>query len=162
MFWRVLAIAMIWPLAAAHALQWATYRDAQHGFSLTYPADIFSVEHVARQEGGRVFVSEDGASRLLVGAFANEGRYTPASYQSVVARESYDGFDISYAPRGSTWFVLSGEGDGRIFYEKVMFSCGGAVINSFALVYPKAQRGTFDPIVERMENSFRPGTQECR
>ena len=38
-----------------------------------------------------------------------------------------------------------------------MFSCGGRLINSFAMIYPVAQRQIFDPIVERVENTFRPG-----
>ena len=70
--------------------------------------------------------------------------------------------EFIYRPRGNTWFVLSGEGDGKIFYEKVMFSCGGRLINSFALIYPAAQRQIFDPIVERVEDTFRAGTTGCQ
>ena len=36
------------------------------------------------------------------------------------------------------WFVLSRENHQNVFYEKVMFSCGGRVISSFALIYPIA------------------------
>ena len=46
-------------------------------------------------------------------------------------------------------------------YEKVMFSCGGRVINSFAIVYPIAERAFYDPIVEVVEDSFRPGIESC-
>jgi hypothetical protein len=46
-------------------------------------------------------------------------------------------------------------------YEKVMFSCSGAVINSFALIYPLEERQLFDPIVEAIEDSFRPGLARC-
>lgn len=161
MFWRIVAILVAWPLAVAHAFDWQPYRNERFGFALIYPADTFEIERTSQQQDGRVFVGRDGSSRLLVGAFANESRHTPASYQEFIARQSYSNFDISYTRRGNTWFVLSGERDGRMFYEKVMFSCGGRVINSFAMVYPSAQRRTFDPIVERIEDSFRPGTQEC-
>ena len=44
--------------------------------------------------------------------------------------------------------------------EKVMFSCQGRIINSFALVYPIESKRQFDPIVEGIENTFRPG-QDC-
>ena len=54
--------------------------------------------------------------------------------------------------------MLSGEHDGKIFYEKVMFSCGNGVITSFAMTYPAAQRQRFDAAVERMEDSFLPGS----
>lgn len=64
------------------------------------------------------------------------GDGTIASYQEFVARKSYADYQIHYRPRGNTWFVLSGEGNGKIFYEKVVFSCGGRLINSFALMPP--------------------------
>jgi hypothetical protein len=35
-----------------------------------------------------------------------------------------------------TWFVLSGTRDGTIFYERVTFTCGGKLINSWAMLYP--------------------------
>ena len=40
-----------------------------------------------------------------------------------------------------------------------MFSCSGRLINSFAMLYPTEQRKAYDPIVEKIENSFRPATQ---
>ena len=40
-------------------------------------------------------------------------------------------------------------------------TCGGAVISSFALVYPIAEREFYDPIVEDIEDSFRPGAVAC-
>lgn len=58
---------------------------------------------------------------------------------------------------GRTWFVLSGEGDGKVFYEKVMFSCSGRLINSFAMIYPANKQDVFNPIIEQMEDTFRPG-----
>ena len=42
-----------------------------------------------------------------------------------------------------------------------MFTCGGRLITSFAMVYPSAQRHIFDPVVERIEDSFRPAT-DCQ
>jgi hypothetical protein len=47
-----------------------------------------------------------------------------------------------------------------VFYEKVMFSCGGRIISSFALIYPISSKAMFDPIVEGIEKTFRPG-QNC-
>ena len=70
--------------------------------------------------------------------------------------ESYSGYDIDYAPRGQTWFVLSGENDQNVFYEKVMFSCSGRIISSFALIYPIARKAIFDPVVEGIEKTFKP------
>jgi len=51
----------------------------------------------------------------------NDSGFSPASYQSYIARKSYGQYKIDYRPVGQNWFVLSGEGNGRIFYEKVIF-----------------------------------------
>ena len=118
---------------------------------------MFAVERESERGDGQVLISNDGSARLLIGAFANTDRHTRSSYQQFVARNSYGDFTISYSPRGQSWFVLSDEGNGTMFYEKVMFSCGGGVINSFAMTYPVEKRRLFDPIVEGIEKTFRPG-----
>jgi len=64
--------------------------------------------------------------------------------------------EITYQPRGRSWFVLSRYRADQIYYEKVMFSCGGRIVNILAIAYPAAERGLFDPLVERMEDTFKP------
>lgn len=139
---------------------WTDYRNERFGFSLRYPGDLFQPEKTSEAGDGQVFVSRDGAARLLVGALQNDGGQSPAAYQDYIARESYAGYRIDYRRLAGNWFVLSGEGGGKTFYEKVMFSCAGRLINSFAMVYPTDQRDTFDRVVEGMEKSFRPA-REC-
>ena len=53
--------------------------------------------------------------------------------------------------------MLSGYRGDNIYYEKVMFSCGGNVVNVFAMAYPAAERAHYDPMVEGIEDQFRPG-----
>jgi hypothetical protein len=62
-------------------------------------------------------------------------------------------------PRGRSWFVISGYRGDDIYYEKVMFSCGGSVVNVLAITYPKSLRSDYDPVVEQMEDSFRPSNR---
>ena len=47
-----------------------------------------------------------------------------------------------------------GQNDRDVFYEKVMFSCSGRIINSFAMIYPIESKREFDPIVEGIEKVF--------
>jgi hypothetical protein len=163
-----IALAMVSLLAsgalgrpqAALALDWREYRNDRYGFSLQYPADLFVVERTAQAGDGQVFHSQIGNARLLVGAFVNDRGYSPASYQAYIARESYGGYAIEYQRLGRSWFVLSGDGEGKVFYEKVVFSCAGRLINSFALLYSMADRATFEPIIERIEDTFRSG-KDC-
>ena len=141
---------------------WQSYRNERFGLSLSYPADVFQLERTSDAGDGVVFVARGFDARMLVGALPNSDQQTTASYQEFIARKSYAEYQIRYRPLRTSWFVLSGEGNGRIFYEKVMFSCGGRLINSFALIYPAEQRHIFDRIVERIENTFRPGNSSCQ
>jgi hypothetical protein len=150
-----LGAALGQPLSAG----WSEYQNERFGLRLLYPVDVFKLEKTSEAGDGQVFTSGDGSAKLLVGALPNEARQSPAQYQAYVASHSYSGYQVQYRPLGQSWFVLSGEGDGQTFYEKVMFSCDGRLINSFALLYPNAQRNTYDPIVERIEKSFRPGAK---
>ena len=156
----VVATSLLSSAAARDRLEWAPYFNERFGFSFRYPAGVFVPERRSESGDGEVFLAPGGEARLLVGAFENTDGHTVASYMSFVRRESYASFPVSYAPRGQNWFVLSGEGSENVFYEKVMFSCGGRIINSFALMYPVASKRLFDPIVEAIENTFRPG-QNC-
>ena len=144
----------------ATAQDWAEYRNERYGLSLRYPANIFVVERTAEAGDGQVFVANDADARLLVGVLRNESGYTPTTYQDYIAQTSYGDYQLGYRRLGQSWFVLSGEGNGRTFYEKVMFTCGGRLINSFAMIYPSDQKHIFDQIVERIEDTFRPA-RDC-
>jgi hypothetical protein len=124
--------------------------------------DVLAPERRAEGGDGEVFVGARGQARLLVGALENADGHSVASYMSYIRRQSYPAYDIDYAPRGRTWFVLSGEDGANVFYEKVMFSCGGRLISSFALIYPIGSKAQFDPIVEGIEKSFRPAENCAR
>ena len=139
----------------------ATYRNERHGFSLSYPAGTFLAEPPPGNDDGRVFVSRDGSARLLAGALANAEGLNLRDYRSLVLQKSYQGAAIDYAPVSSTWFVVSGTRDGTMFYERVTFTCGGRLINSWAMLYPAAERRIYDRIVELIARSYRPGEASC-
>jgi hypothetical protein len=125
------------------------------------PADVFTKHRAAQDGDGDLFMTADGRAKLLVGAIENVDNHSPSTYQRFLARQSYPGLRIDYAPVGGSWAVLSGTQGERMIYEKMMFSCGGRVINSFAMVYPISERQFFDPIVEAVEDSFRPRSARC-
>ena len=139
----------------------ATYRNERHGFSLSYPAGTFDAQPPPASDQGRAFLSRDGNARLLAGALANPDGVNLRDYRALVLQRSYEGAAIDYAPVGSTWFVLSGTRDGLMFYERVTFTCGGRLINSWAMLYPAAERRVYDRIVEQVARSYRPGESSC-
>jgi hypothetical protein len=153
-------ISLLGNSAVRAALDWVPYVNQRFGFSLRYPANLFEPERKSEAGDGEVFAGMRGQGRLLVGALENSDGHSIDSYMTMIRQQSYAGYHVDYAPRGATWFVLSGENDRDVFYEKVMFSCSGRIINSFALIYPIESKREFDPIVEGIEKTFRPG-QDC-
>src|SRR6476660_5909249 len=94
------------------------------------------------------------------GAWDNHDGATPEHFKRWMIENAGGYEEITYQPRGRSWFVLSGYRGDQIYYEKVMFSCGGRVVNILAIAYPTSERGQFDPVVDRMEDTFKP-SQEC-
>ena len=150
--------ALAAPAQARAPLGWAPYLNERFGFSFRYPDGVFAPERRSEAGDGEVFTDAGGNARLLVGAFENADGHNVQSYMNFVRRDSYSGYELDYARRGQTWFVLSGENDQNVFYEKVMFSCSGRFISSFALIYPIARKAMFDPVVEGIEKTFKPAT----
>ena len=142
-------------------LGWTEFRNERFGLALRYPAEVFVSQRSSDAGDGDLFETPDGKGRLLVGAIENTDRFTPRSYQAFIARQSYPGLRVDYAPVGQSWAVLSGTVGQTMVYEKIMFSCGASVINSFAMTYPIAERRFYDPLIEAIEDTFRPGNQGC-
>ena len=60
--------------------------------------------------------------------------------------------------------VVSGTRGDMHFYERVSFTCGGKLINSWALLYPVSERHIYDRVVEAVARTYQPGsgrTGEC-
>jgi hypothetical protein len=138
----------------------ATYTNKRYGFMLSYPTSRFKPQEPLSEEG-RVWVSHDGSARLLAGALPNADGMSLQDYRKFVLQQSYPGASIDYAPVRDTWFVVSGTRDGTIFYERVTFTCGGRRINSWAMLYPAAERTLYDRLVERVARSYRAGARNC-
>ncbi len=136
---------------------WTSYRNARYGFMIAYPTALFAPDPEKESDQGRAVVSGDGRARLLVGAFEKADQTSLAAYRAFLLKESYADAAIDYAPVRDKWFVLSGTRDGNMFYERVTFTCGGRIINSWAMVYPAAERRAYDRVVERVARSYAAG-----
>ena len=148
--------ALLWPLDAARSGDdWVVHQNARYGFSISYPASLFAIEKTSEAGDGHIFYAAKLDARLLAGVLVNQDDHSPASYLDFIANRSYPGYTISYRKLGSSWFALSGQNGEKIFYEKVQFSCSGRLISSFAVIYPISSRTVINPVIERMEDSFR-------
>ena len=137
--------------------QWSTIESQRYGFLLAYPASIFTPRDGAAHEEGLVLVSRDGNAQLVVAAFENDSEATLEEYRDQLLSENYSGAAIDYAPFKKKWFVVSGTRGDMHFYERVSFTCGGKLINSWALLYPVSERRLYDRVVEAIARTYTPG-----
>lgn len=137
--------------------QWETVKNERHGFAIAYPSAVFEQKTPPTTDEGRVFVSKDGKAKLLVGAFENTDNDSLEVYRKYLLDEHYAGADIDYAPIKRRWFVLSGTHNGQAFYQRVSFTCGGKLINSWAMLYPASEGKIYDRVVEAVARTYMPG-----
>ncbi|MBC8049130.1 MAG: hypothetical protein H7X92_03150 [Chitinophagales bacterium] len=132
------------------------YRNDRFGFRLRYPGSTFKPNEPTSGDG-QTFITDDGRAKIVTHAALNAEKLTPQAYRKTLMSE-YDGYDLlDYQPQGKTWFVLSGFRGDKIFYEKIMFSCGNKVINVLAVSFPTAEKTKYEPIVEQLEDDFTTG-----
>ncbi len=139
---------------SALGVEWDRYVNPRFGYSAIYPADVFSQSDESQDGEGRTFISADSRAKFIVFATYNTQNISLEQYRATILN-NFPGYErLIYGPKGANWFVLSGERGENIYYQKVLFSCGGRVINAFALNYPVFKRSLFDPIVTVIEKNF--------
>ena len=139
---------------------WRRFVDPAYGTAASYPAHIFRPQSADPARPGRTFLSADGRAKMAIGGWFNADNESLGAFKRRLLNDGKHDH-VTYQPRGRRWFVLSGYRGGDIYYEKVIYSCGRRVVNAFGISYPVELRWLYDPIVERMEDSFRAGWQ-CR
>ena len=150
--------------ARSRLTKWETIQSSRYGFMIAYPGSVFTPSPSTHSDEGQVLVSHDGSARLLIGAFDNETEATLAEYRDQILSDNYNGADLDYAPIKKRWFVVSGTRGDMHFYERVSFTCGGRLINSWALLYPVKERHIYDRVIEAIAPTYTPGagrTGQC-
>lgn len=131
------------------AAEWLRYKDPRFGTSTLYPVDLFS-EQTATPTGATF----SGMGGFLEISAAHLSVNSVDELRRLMAETP--GYDrVTYSPQGRNWLVVSGYRGENIFYEKYFVNDG--VVEGFALDYPITSRKLFDPVVERIEDSFSPG-----
>ena len=139
------------PIGAANGRRCATSATAS---SSPTPSRSSSRRGAPSTDEGRVLSSRDGKAQLLVGAFANEEETTLRTIASSSCRRTTPAPTSTTrrcATSGSSSRARIGD---REFYERVSFTCGGRLINSWAMIYPKAERRFYDRVVEAVARTY--------
>ncbi len=145
---------LLWCWLALMALSGAEtrYHNPRYGFELEVPKG-FRAQEAPTNQDGRTF--SDGTSELLAWGSNNVLSQTlDEAYREAVAAAREEG-PIGYQAAGKTWFVVTWVTGPTIIYQKTFLGAGCS--QSFRLSYPLARKSELDPIVKRLEASFKPG-----
>ncbi|MEM8813148.1 MAG: hypothetical protein AAGF59_11070 [Pseudomonadota bacterium] len=136
--------------------EWKAAVDSQYGTRVAYPTHIFRPLPLEPDAMDRRFESADGRAQMSIAAYAFPDA---GDVHALKARllEDPQYANLTYEAGGRSWFVLSGYRGSDIYYEKIMVTCGGDLVSAFGITYPVEDRHRYDWIVERVEDSFRPG-----
>ena len=136
----------------AGSLDWQTFQVPEYGTHVEYPAAVFAPVGEAEKGVGQRFEREDGRAVLSIYARENEDDDTPASYLRKNLRQP----TLDYERVSRSFFAISMERDGTIFYSRCNFSGRRSTIHCFELVYPQSEKKAWDPVVTRISLSLRP------
>ncbi|PCH48267.1 MAG: hypothetical protein COC23_00295 [Hyphomicrobiales bacterium] len=139
------------------AADWQTYRNHEHGFSVEYPADLFTQRGPSENWEGVRFSTQDGRRFLSVYGF-NNGDELPLKQVRDIIIESYSDREVTYQRLKDNWFVLSGyeyiDDEKMIFYHRLASNKAGTRFAVFEFVWPVSQRDEIEPLVKRMSHSL--------
>jgi hypothetical protein len=121
--------------------------------SFEFPADVLTVAPAPVSGDSRQFTSADAT--LEVFATANTEGETARTLRRRLLQEEQGYDDVTYAPSGENWLVLSGFRGDIIFYEKYLLRDG--IMHAFRMEFPASAKPFYAPVVERIEDSFRAG-----
>ena len=141
-------------------IKYRFHSDKKVGYSIGFPYEIFTYSASTATLGvSEDFVSQDQKAQLtfyrvytIDEAFINQqGQINwKKYYNSHKQAAASDGNKLTYSYFDKSYFVLSGiREDGRIFYEKHQGN------THFSLVYPKAQKSTYDNIAKHLVQTFK-------
>lgn len=128
---------------------WATYTNVRYAFAVDYPRDIFTSFTESDNSDGATFKANAPGAELRAYGFYNVDRLTPKA--EVAAH--YNGRVLPYTAIKRDSFIVSGEENGAIFYDRCNFA--GDRVFCVNLVYPAAQKAAWNKIVARVSHSLR-------
>lgn len=137
---------------------WRTYVDPELRFAIALPTASFRVTETG---SAHLTLAEAGGDAVIdIYTGANLKHLSPDAFADELSNAG-EIKDITYRAGGRSWFVVSGHyrASGAeaqtIYYAKYLFSRDLQRVAGFEISYPVAEKSRMDPVVERLEESFR-------
>ena len=125
------------------------YRNARFGYTIDVPIDLFTPQGESANGDGQTYLGYGGETMLLV--WASHLVDNPTLEEAALSWTQ--GRDVTYKRLKGDWFVMSGYGEGKIFYQKTIIRNG--VGYNFILSYPPNERHIYDPVCGQLVKSFK-------
>ena len=141
--------------AQTGGLSWRTFVVPEYGTRVDYPSGMFVPTGAPKKGVGKEFERADGRAVLSIYSLDNQAGDTPGTYVRKNLRTGKRALDYERIAR--SFFAISMERDGKIFYSRCNFSrARRGAIHCFDLVYPQDEKRAWDPVVTRISLSLRP------
>lgn len=147
----IFAIAMLFSAAEATAEGWQVYANARYGTRAEVPAD-FIAEPPPENGDGQRFSDPGGSGTISIYGGMNATRGTLDDYRAFLKEIlEGEGWHLSYVPQGRNWFVLSGEREGEIVYQRAEHApgCSADMLHHIEFRYPASEGRKWGLIVKR-------------
>ena len=142
--------------AMDHENNYQTYSNARFAYSISYPSNLLIPQGESDNGDGQKFQSKDGHAIMLVYGSNNVLGQTIKQLYAEASRggaSDHPKRSITYKILKGDWYVISGNENGRVFYQKTMLRRDA--IKTFSIEYGEAQKGIFNPVTTKIAMSFK-------
>ena len=136
--------------AQASESKWPVYVNARFGYHACYPPALLKPAAESPNGDGRRFTGAEGAVLSVWGS--NALGDTVASSAASDRERLGKGGEVTYSVVRPSWYVLSGQKNGRIFYLKSVFARN--TFSTMELRYPASAKGTWTAVTTRLSRCF--------
>jgi serine protease Do len=139
-------------LTLRDSYEWTEITDRRSRIEIAYPATLLTEVTPDTETGGNTYADADGRAALIT------HRRTDAAHGAVMdilaADEAADNVEVGYEFKRTNLFILTGQVDGKPFYER--FEQRGAEIRGYVFVWNPTRDQDMAAISVAMSNSFYP------
>jgi len=118
-----------------------------------YPRDLLIPQGESDNGDGQKFLSRGGATLVVWGGYNTLGQTLAQFETDAVNRLAGNSGTATCRKRQSTWLVLSGVTDDKIFHAKTLLV--GDIRKSFEFTYPRENADVYSAFTARIVSSFR-------
>ncbi|MCW5955485.1 MAG: hypothetical protein KIT61_02800 [Pyrinomonadaceae bacterium] len=137
-------------------VKYSTYHNSRFFFSIDYPSSLVIMQDPPANNDGRTFLSKDGRVEMRAWGQYN-AQFLTVEEQFAEELNGHEFEAITYKTLSKNWFVITGVLGRRVFYQKTLYHRfkETGVFYTFTIEYPESEKRKYDPVVKRIEKSFR-------